>query len=336
MAALRRHGGVAGVQRYGCRVLSNVGGVDSGAVGSAVRQGVAAAVSAMRSSADDAAAQAYGAAALWSLSTSPEGKRAAAASGAIEAVVRAMTAHPSVIEVQSQGTGALWSLMYDAETRSRAGECRVVEAVVSAMRHFPQSADLNRQACVTLWSLTLHNENKGLVAQSGAIDRIIAAMQSFPEGPDLHTHAIGCLGSIVASPDDAIAALAARHGLRAVVFSMRVRAAPMPDLLLPSQPPIPCSSARLVLLPAKRATFGFASPFDPAIHPLGCSLAPPLRPQTHPNHPEVNGLGARALRNMSATSLPDVKARRFAHAFARRRRVSSGPQYHSCSVAATL
>lgn len=59
--------------------------------------------------------------------------------------------------------------------------------------------------------------------------------QAFPEAPDLHTHAIGCLGSIVASPDDEIAALAARHGLKAVVASMRVRReAPAPRAWGPS------------------------------------------------------------------------------------------------------
>lgn len=62
-----------------------------------------------------------------------------------------------------------------------------------------------------------------------------AAPQAFPDAPDLHTHAIGCLGSIVASPDDAVAALAARQGLRAVAMSMRVRPCPLSSLarLLP-------------------------------------------------------------------------------------------------------
>jgi hypothetical protein len=217
VAALRAHGGNAGVRTAACGALVALSVSDDVRVkeAAAAAGGIEAAVGAMRAGAAQWEVQMHGCNFLCNVADTTELRARAGAAGAVEATLAAVRNHPTEASVHEEAFGALANLLVDDDVPlnfERAYAAGAPAAAVASLRTAVFVGDdawgrVLAPACQTLGNACCSEEHMPLLLAAGAPEALTALLRApHATAPDVLTVAVGALHNMLHDEPFAIAA----------------------------------------------------------------------------------------------------------------------------------
>lgn len=221
LAAMRKHGGSAEVQRWCCEVLCNLaeqGGSDA-AEAITARGGLKDAVCAMQTNQRNSEVQRWSAAVIGSIASSSSGSIVSRLMGsaAISALASALRTHPDSKPVQEHALAAMWSCADQGDQGLleciSASEC--LEVIVQSLRRFADEPEVRHWALAFLRAVAgqCHDVQIHAIISAGGLSAIAAAMKSARDSVEVQQRGLATLAMLSShggiTPEERASALTA-------------------------------------------------------------------------------------------------------------------------------